>query len=193
MKTPTPPTPDWRCQHCQPSTPTSAANATNATPSSPGALGKKIVKKKKKSAKKNGTPDGHEKDVPEKSVSGSSTPVKMVEEPQESRVTEPSPVKMDMDESESNGGGEATNYSATLNIMHSYIASKSSKEEEKRKLQRRNAELKAEREQLETKSHQLKYNMQAQNDQHELLVTAHETIQGQVEKLKNFLKLFQTY
>ena len=116
---------------------------------------------------------------------------------------------------------EGHNYSATLNIMHSYIASKSSKEEEKRKLQRRNAELKAEREQLETKSQQLKLNMQvgfvedflvswlsfhspihaflspffglqAQNDQHELLVTAHETIQGQVEKLKNFLKLFQT-
>ena len=55
---------------------------------------------------------------------------------------------------------EGHNYSATLNIMHSYIASKSSKEEEKRKLQRRNAELKAEREQLETKSQQLKLNMQ---------------------------------
>ena len=55
---------------------------------------------------------------------------------------------------------DCNNYSATLNIMHSYIASKSSKEEEKRKLQRRNAELKAEREQLETKSQQLKLNMQ---------------------------------
>jgi cell division protein FtsB len=55
---------------------------------------------------------------------------------------------------------ESPNYSATLSIMHSYIANKSSKEEEKRKLYRRNAELKAEREQLETKSSQLKANMQ---------------------------------
>jgi len=84
-------------------------------------------------------------------------------------------------------------FSATMNIMHSYIASKNSKEEEKRKLQRRNAELKAEREQLEGKSLQLKASMEAQNNQHALLVSSHESIQGQVEKLKSFLKLFQTY
>ena len=64
------------------------------------------------------------------------------------------------DAEDNTGGGEFHDFSATLNIMHSYIASKSSKEEEKRKLQRRNAELKAEREQLETKSQQLKLNMQ---------------------------------
>ncbi|XP_019639827.1 PREDICTED: PHD finger protein 21A-like isoform X3 [Branchiostoma belcheri] len=80
----------------------------------------------------------------------------------------------------------------TLAIVHSYIAYKNAKEEEKRKLTKRSDDLKKERSQLESKAKQLTNNIMTQMQTKGELQQVHRDVQTTIDKLKNFLKLFKT-
>ncbi|XP_078581092.1 PHD finger protein 21A-like isoform X4 [Branchiostoma floridae x Branchiostoma japonicum] len=80
----------------------------------------------------------------------------------------------------------------TLAIVHSYIAYKNAKDEEKRKLAKRSDDLKKERSQLESKAKQLTNNIMTQMQTKGELQQVHRDVQTTIDKLKNFLKLFKT-
>nr|XP_002735868.2 PREDICTED: PHD finger protein 21A-like [Saccoglossus kowalevskii] len=87
--------------------------------------------------------------------------------------------------------GNDGQWPGTLAIVHSYIAHKAAREEEKKKLMKRQSELASERGQLETKAQQLKEKiMHEMKSKGELLDNSKKT-QTSIDKLKNFLKIFQ--
>lgn len=79
----------------------------------------------------------------------------------------------------------------SLAMVHSYIAHKAAKEEEKRKLIKRSLELKAEFSQLEQKAQQLTETISLQMQQKTDLLSSSKNTKEKVEKLKTFIKHFQ--
>ncbi|XP_070578493.1 PHD finger protein 21A-like isoform X1 [Ptychodera flava] len=87
--------------------------------------------------------------------------------------------------------GKEGQWPGTLAIVHSYIAHKTTREEEKRKLVKRHTELQTERTQLETKAQQLKEKIMHEMKLKAQLLENNKKTQTAIDKLKNFLKLFQ--
>ncbi|KAL5007219.1 hypothetical protein ScPMuIL_016025 [Solemya velum] len=80
----------------------------------------------------------------------------------------------------------------TIAVVQSFIASKAAKEEEKRKLHKRNLDLLNEMSQLENKSNQLSESIsQKCQRKHDLLETSRKT-QESIEQVKNFIKVMQS-
>ncbi|XP_070579248.1 PHD finger protein 21A-like isoform X2 [Ptychodera flava] len=93
--------------------------------------------------------------------------------------------------SQLNDAGKEGQWPGTLAIVHSYIAHKTTREEEKRKLVKRHTELQTERTQLETKAQQLKEKIMHEMKLKAQLLENNKKTQTAIDKLKNFLKLFQ--
>ncbi|XP_022309941.1 PHD finger protein 21A-like [Crassostrea virginica] len=75
--------------------------------------------------------------------------------------------------------------------VNNFITSKSAKEEEKRRLQRRNSDLISEKSQLENKNKQMNDSLTVQMQRRESLVEKSKLHQQKIESLKNFIKLLQ--
>ncbi|XP_078076537.1 PHD finger protein 21Aa isoform X4 [Mustelus asterias] len=86
---------------------------------------------------------------------------------------------------------EAIPWPGTLAIVHSYIAYKAAKEEEKQKLLKWSAELKQEREQLEQKVKQLSNFISKCMETKNTLLARQKDMQSSLEKVKRLIHLIQ--
>ncbi|XP_064599837.1 PHD finger protein 21A-like [Liolophura sinensis] len=82
--------------------------------------------------------------------------------------------------------------SGTLAIVHSYLTTKASKEDERKKLQKRSAELSNEKVQLENKSKQLNECLTKQIQHKQKLLADTKEATESMEKLKKFIQVFQS-
>nr|XP_014342535.1 PREDICTED: PHD finger protein 21B [Latimeria chalumnae] len=80
----------------------------------------------------------------------------------------------------------------TLTIVHSYIAHKAVKEEEKRKLLKRGSELKNEHKQLEEKDRLLSNAMMKYTDLKNSLLARQKGTQSSLQRLKSLIRLIQS-
>ncbi|XP_048731307.1 PHD finger protein 21A-like [Ostrea edulis] len=87
--------------------------------------------------------------------------------------------------------GRASWSSDALARVNNFITNKSSKEEERRRLQRRNSDLLSEKSQLENKNKQFNDNLMVQMQRRDDLLEKNKLHQQKVESLKNFIKLLQ--
>ncbi|KAK7471752.1 hypothetical protein BaRGS_00035634 [Batillaria attramentaria] len=90
------------------------------------------------------------------------------------------------------GKGLAGLTNGALSMVHSYIASKTSKEEEKRKLQRKNTELLNEKSSLQEKAQHLKEQIQDEKAKGERLEEVISQKTQDTSTITNFIKSFQT-
>lgn len=82
--------------------------------------------------------------------------------------------------------------SETLDIVHNYIMNKTAKEEERKKLQRRNTELNNERVQLETSTKQLSQSLYQCIQQNQELLTVNKQAQQSADNITKFIQVFQS-
>ncbi|XP_041132023.1 PHD finger protein 21A-like isoform X3 [Polyodon spathula] len=86
---------------------------------------------------------------------------------------------------------EAIPWPGTLAIVHSYIAYKAAKEEEKQKLVKWSAELKQEREQLEQRVKQLSNSITKCMENKNTILARQKDMQSSLEKVKRLVRLIQ--
>ncbi|XP_064423190.1 PHD finger protein 21Aa isoform X1 [Latimeria chalumnae] len=86
---------------------------------------------------------------------------------------------------------EAIPWPGTLAIVHSYIAYKAAKEEEKQKLVKWSRELKQEREQLEQRVRQLSSSMSKCMEMKNTILARQKEMQSSLEKVKQLIRLIQ--
>ncbi|XP_053332384.1 PHD finger protein 21A isoform X4 [Clarias gariepinus] len=88
---------------------------------------------------------------------------------------------------------EAIPWPGTLAIVHSYIAYKEAKEEEKQKLMKWSAELKLEREQLEQKGKQLSNSITKCMETKNGILARQKEMQTSLEKVKHLVRLIHSF
>ncbi|XP_030630013.1 PHD finger protein 21A [Chanos chanos] len=88
---------------------------------------------------------------------------------------------------------EAIPWPGTLAIVHSYIAYKEAKEEEKQKLVKWSAELKMEREQLEQRVKQLSNSITKCMETKNAILARQKEMQASLEKVKHLVRLIQSF
>uniref|UniRef100_A0A4W5PPA1 PHD finger protein 21A n=1 Tax=Hucho hucho TaxID=62062 RepID=A0A4W5PPA1_9TELE len=88
---------------------------------------------------------------------------------------------------------DAIQWPGTLAIVHSYIAYKEAKEEEKRKLMKWSAELKLEREQLEQGVKQLSNSITKCMETKNTIMSRQNEMQVSLEKVKHLVRLIQAF
>uniref|UniRef100_UPI003AB08BBD PHD finger protein 21A n=1 Tax=Centroberyx gerrardi TaxID=166262 RepID=UPI003AB08BBD len=88
---------------------------------------------------------------------------------------------------------EAIPWPGTLAIVHSYIAYKEAKEEEKQKLMKWSSELKLEREQLEQRVKQLSNSITKCMDTKNTILARQKEMQLSLEKVKHLIRLIQAF
>ncbi|XP_073798890.1 PHD finger protein 21A isoform X13 [Danio rerio] len=88
---------------------------------------------------------------------------------------------------------EAIPWPGTLAIVHSYIAYKEAKEEEKQKLMKWSAELKLEREQLEQRVKQLSNSITKCMETKNSILARQKDMQASLEKVKHLVRLIQSF
>ncbi|XP_073798882.1 PHD finger protein 21A isoform X11 [Danio rerio] len=103
-------------------------------------------------------------------------------------VPQPSPSSGDILKKE-----EAIPWPGTLAIVHSYIAYKEAKEEEKQKLMKWSAELKLEREQLEQRVKQLSNSITKCMETKNSILARQKDMQASLEKVKHLVRLIQSF
>ncbi|XP_051545750.1 PHD finger protein 21A-like isoform X6 [Myxocyprinus asiaticus] len=103
-------------------------------------------------------------------------------------VPQPSPSSGDILKKE-----EAIPWPGTLAIVHSYIAYKEAKEEEKLKLMKWSAELKLEREQLEQRVKQLSNSITKCMETKNSILARQKEMQVSLEKVKHLVRLIQSF
>nr|XP_060620001.1 PHD finger protein 21A isoform X7 [Anolis sagrei ordinatus] len=101
-------------------------------------------------------------------------------------VSLPSPSSTDMLKKE-----EAIPWPGTLAIVHSYIAYKTAKEEEKQKLLKWSSDLKQEREQLEQKVKQLSNSITKCMEMKNTILARQKEMHSSLEKVKQLIRLIQ--
>ncbi|XP_043371552.1 PHD finger protein 21A isoform X7 [Dermochelys coriacea] len=101
-------------------------------------------------------------------------------------VSLPSPSSTDMLKKE-----EAVPWPGTLAIVHSYIAYKAAKEEEKQKLLKWSSDLKQEREQLEQKVKQLSNSITKCMEMKNTILAKQKEMHSSLEKVKQLVRLIQ--
>ncbi|XP_062824008.1 PHD finger protein 21A isoform X6 [Anolis carolinensis] len=101
-------------------------------------------------------------------------------------VSLPSPSSADMLKKE-----EAIPWPGTLAIVHSYIAYKTAKEEEKQKLLKWSSDLKQEREQLEQKVKQLSNSITKCMEMKNTILARQKEMHSSLEKVKQLIRLIQ--
>ncbi|XP_051979442.1 PHD finger protein 21A-like isoform X4 [Xyrauchen texanus] len=103
-------------------------------------------------------------------------------------VPQPSPSSGDILKKE-----EAIPWPGTLAIVHSYIAYKEAKEEEKQKIMKWSAELKLEREQLEHRVKQLSNSITKCMETKNSILARQKEMQASLEKVKHLVHLIQSF
>uniref|UniRef100_A0A8C1VZD7 PHD finger protein 21Ab n=1 Tax=Cyprinus carpio TaxID=7962 RepID=A0A8C1VZD7_CYPCA len=103
-------------------------------------------------------------------------------------VPQPSPSSGDILKKE-----EAIPWPGTLAIVHSYIAYKEAKEEEKQKLMKWSAELKLEREQLEQRVKQLSNSITKCMETKNSILARQKEMQASLDKVKHLVHLIQSF
>ncbi|XP_051548188.1 PHD finger protein 21A-like isoform X4 [Myxocyprinus asiaticus] len=103
-------------------------------------------------------------------------------------VPQPSPSSGDILKKE-----EAIPWPGTLAIVHSYIAYKEAKEEEKQKIMKWSAELKLEREQLEQRVKQLSNSITKCMETKNSILARQKEMQASLEKVKHLVRLIQSF
>ncbi|XP_052399534.1 PHD finger protein 21A-like isoform X5 [Carassius gibelio] len=103
-------------------------------------------------------------------------------------VPQPSPSSGDILKKE-----EAIPWPGTLAIVHSYIAYKEAKEEEKQKLMKWSAELKVEREQLEQRVKQLSNSITKCMETKNSILARQKEMQASLDKVKHLVHLIQSF
>ncbi|XP_026094174.1 PHD finger protein 21A-like isoform X5 [Carassius auratus] len=103
-------------------------------------------------------------------------------------VPQPSPSSGDILKKE-----EAIPWPGTLAIVHSYIAYKEAKEEEKQKLMKWSAELKVEREQLEQRVKQLSNSITKCMETKNSILARQKEMQVSLDKVKHLVHLIQSF
>uniref|UniRef100_A0A8C1KT75 PHD finger protein 21Ab n=1 Tax=Cyprinus carpio TaxID=7962 RepID=A0A8C1KT75_CYPCA len=103
-------------------------------------------------------------------------------------VPQPSPSSGDILKKE-----EAIPWPGTLAIVHSYIAYKEAKEEEKQKLMKWSAELKMEREQLEQRVKQLSNSITKCMETKNSILARQKEMQASLDKVKHLVRLIQSF
>uniref|UniRef100_A0A8P4KSS8 PHD finger protein 21Ab n=1 Tax=Dicentrarchus labrax TaxID=13489 RepID=A0A8P4KSS8_DICLA len=88
---------------------------------------------------------------------------------------------------------EAIPWPGTLAIVHSYIAYKEAKEEEKQKLMKWSSELKVEREQLEQRVKQLSNSITKCMETKNTILARQKEMQLSLEKVKHLIRLIQAF
>ncbi|XP_042571041.1 PHD finger protein 21A-like isoform X2 [Cyprinus carpio] len=88
---------------------------------------------------------------------------------------------------------EAIPWPGTLAIVHSYIAYKEAKEEEKQKLMKWSAELKMEREQLEQRVKQLSNSITKCMETKNSILARQKEMQASLDKVKHLVRLIQSF
>ncbi|KAK7879855.1 hypothetical protein WMY93_033477 [Mugilogobius chulae] len=88
---------------------------------------------------------------------------------------------------------EAIPWPGTLAIVHSYIAYKEAKEEEKQKLMKWSSELKLEREQLEQKVKQLSNSITKCMETKNSILSRQKEMQHSLDKVKHLIRLIQAF
>ncbi|XP_041795368.1 PHD finger protein 21A isoform X3 [Chelmon rostratus] len=88
---------------------------------------------------------------------------------------------------------EAIPWPGTLAIVHSYIAYKEAKEEEKQKLMKWSSELKLEREQLEQRVKQLSNSITKCMETKNTILARQKEMQLSLEKIKHLIRLIQAF
>ncbi|XP_077066356.1 PHD finger protein 21A isoform X5 [Siphateles boraxobius] len=88
---------------------------------------------------------------------------------------------------------EAIPWPGTLAIVHSYIAYKEAKEEEKQKLMKWSAELKLDREQLEQRVKQLSNSITKCMETKNSILARQKEMQSSLEKVKHLVRLIQSF
>ncbi|XP_029010249.1 PHD finger protein 21A isoform X4 [Betta splendens] len=88
---------------------------------------------------------------------------------------------------------EAIPWPGTLAIVHSYIAYKEAKEEEKQKLMKWSSELKLEREQLEQRVKQLSNSITKCMETKNTILARQKEMQLSLDKVKHLIRLIQTF
>ncbi|XP_055011843.1 PHD finger protein 21A [Boleophthalmus pectinirostris] len=88
---------------------------------------------------------------------------------------------------------EAIPWPGTLAIVHSYIAYKEAKEEEKQKLMKWSSELKLEREQLEQKVKQLSNSITKCMETKNSILARQKEMQHSLDKVKHLIRLIQAF
>ncbi|KAK2866957.1 hypothetical protein Q8A67_025074 [Cirrhinus molitorella] len=88
---------------------------------------------------------------------------------------------------------EAIPWPGTLAIVHSYIAYKEAKEEEKQKLMKWSAELKLEREQLEQRVKQLSNSITKCMETKNSILARQKEMQASLDKVKHLVRLIQSF
>uniref|UniRef100_A0A674NW25 PHD finger protein 21A n=1 Tax=Takifugu rubripes TaxID=31033 RepID=A0A674NW25_TAKRU len=88
---------------------------------------------------------------------------------------------------------EAIPWPGTLAIVHSYIAYKEAKEEEKQKLMKWSSELKLEREQLEQRVKQLSNSITKCMETKNTILARQKEMQLSLEKVKHLIRLIQAF
>ncbi|KAG7324169.1 hypothetical protein KOW79_012185 [Hemibagrus wyckioides] len=88
---------------------------------------------------------------------------------------------------------EAIPWPGTLAIVHSYIAYKEAKEEEKQKLMKWSTELKLEREQLEQRVKQLSNSITKCMETKNSILARQKEMQASLEKVKNLVRLIHSF
>ncbi|KAL7824630.1 hypothetical protein AOLI_G00327960 [Acnodon oligacanthus] len=88
---------------------------------------------------------------------------------------------------------EAIPWPGTLAIVHSYIAYKEAKEEEKQKLMKWSAELKLEREQLEQRVKQLSNSITKCMETKNSILARQKDMQASLEKVKHLVRLIHSF
>ncbi|XP_042608524.1 PHD finger protein 21A-like isoform X6 [Cyprinus carpio] len=88
---------------------------------------------------------------------------------------------------------EAIPWPGTLAIVHSYIAYKEAKEEEKQKLMKWSAELKLEREQLEQRVKQLSNSITKCMETKNSILARQKDMQASLDKVKHLVHLIQSF
>ncbi|XP_059401720.1 PHD finger protein 21A-like isoform X2 [Carassius carassius] len=88
---------------------------------------------------------------------------------------------------------EAIPWPGTLAIVHSYIAYKEAKEEEKQKLMKWSAELKVEREQLEQRVKQLSNSITECMETKNSILARQKEMQASLDKVKHLVRLIQSF
>ncbi|XP_041445746.1 PHD finger protein 21A isoform X5 [Xenopus laevis] len=101
-------------------------------------------------------------------------------------VSLPSPFSTDMMKKE-----DAIPWPGTLAIVHSYIAYKAAKEEEKQKLLKWSTDLKQEREQLEQKMKQLSSSIAKCMEMKTSILSRQKDMHSSLEKVKSLIRLIQ--
>ncbi|XP_026094441.1 PHD finger protein 21A-like isoform X5 [Carassius auratus] len=103
-------------------------------------------------------------------------------------VPQPSPSSGDILKKE-----EAIPWPGTLAIVHSYIAYKEAKEEEKQKLMKWSSELKVEREQLEQRVKQLSNSITKCMETKNSILARQKEMQASLDKVKHLVHLIQSF